>query len=95
MEQIELETRKISILEVVSKLQNNDILLQIELILQKQAKELFYKVQAERTQDLLNITQKPRRITTDLEQLAKEQNYNPRKKYLIGAINKELKFRSL
>ncbi len=86
---MEIETRKLSILQVVAQLQNGAILMQIEKILQEQAKELFYFVQAQHTEQLLGISQKPRRIKTDLTQLAKEQNYKPRKQYLIGALPKD------
>ena len=86
---MELKTRKLSILQVVAQLQNETILIQIEKILQEQAKELFYVNKAKQTELLLGILQKPRKIKTDLKKLAKEQNYKPRKQYLIGALPKD------
>jgi len=86
---MEIETRKISILQVVAQLHNNSLLMQIEKLLQEQAKEIFYTVQAKQTEQYFGISQKPRRIITDLETLAKEQNYKPRKQYLIGALPKD------
>jgi len=86
---MEIETRKLSILQVVAQLQNNTLLMQIEKLLQEQAKELFYYVQAQQTEQLLGIPQKPRRIKTDLNEIAKAQNYKPRKQYLIGALPKD------
>jgi len=86
---MELETRKLSILQVVAQIQNSAILAQIEKILQEQAKELFNLVQAEQTAKLFGISQKPRKIKTDLIKLAKEQNYKPRKKHIIGALPKD------
>ena len=86
---MELETRKLSILQVVAQLQNNALLIQIEEILQEQARELFYNVQAQNTQQVLGIKQNPRRIKTDLKKLAKEQNYKPRKQFLIGGLPKD------
>ena len=89
IENMELETRKLSILQVIAQLQNTDVLVQIEKILQEQAKELFYFIQAKQTEHLLGISQTPRKITTNLKELAKEQNYKPRKQYLIGALPKD------
>jgi len=86
---MEIEARKLSILQVVTQLQNNNLLLQIEKLLQEQAKELFYFVQAQNTEKLLGISQKPRKIKTDLELIANEQNYKPNKQLLIGALQKE------
>lgn len=86
---MELETRKLSILQIVTQLQNDTVLSQIERILQENAKELYYYVQAKRTEQILGISQNPRRITTNLTELAKEQNYKPRKQYLIGALPEE------
>jgi len=86
---METETLKLSILQVVAQLNNNALLMQIEKLLQEQAKELLYSVQAKHTEQLLGISQKPRRIKTDLNQLAKEQNYKPRKNLLIGALPKD------
>jgi len=86
---MEIESRKLSILQVVSQLQNNQVLLQIEKILQEQAEELFNIVRAKQTEQLLGIPQKPRRIKTNLEQLAREQNYKPRKHLFIGALEQD------
>lgn len=83
---MESETRKLSILQIVSQLQNDKLLLQIEKLLQEQAKEIFYSIKAKQTEQLLGIPQNPRRAKTDLNELAKNQNYKPRKQYLIGAL---------
>ncbi len=86
---MEIETRKLSILQVVAQMQNDNLLLQIEELLQEQAKELFYFVQAQHTEQVLGVVQKPRKVKTDLSKLAHEQNYKPRKQYLIGGLPKD------
>ncbi len=86
---MKLETRKLSILQAVVQLQNSAVILQIEKILQEQAKELFNLVRAKQTEQLFGISQKPRKIKTDIIKLAKEQNYKPCKKHIIGALPKD------
>ncbi len=83
---MESKTRKLSILETITHLNNNEVLLKIEKLLQEQAKELYYHVQSKQTENLYNIEQKPRRAKTDITRLAREQNYNPKKELVIGAL---------
>lgn len=82
-------TVKQSILETVAELQNDALLIQIEKLLQEQAADLLYITKARNTENLLKIKQKPRKVKTDLEELAVLQNYAPKKQLLIGALSKD------